>query len=493
MRRNFLLFLLFLILIISSLACKAITGAFELAPVVQSNAPQTLSIFDAHQSPTDVELDIPSAISSPIILPSLTPTLLPTLTQTDTPQPTTNPSSTTAPIHVTASPLQTAIFDELWRTVNDYYLYPDFNGLDWDSIYSEYLQKIEAGLTDEAFYQALSEMIERLGDNHSTFLSPKQADEEDTAAAGGSQYVGIGIVPEPLPEQKKATVLIVFPGSPAEIAGIKAHDSILAVNGQPIFDESGAHIDQLRGPEGSQVSVTVQSPGQQPRDLNILRQRTGGAFPVPYQLLTTASGKRIGYIFLIDFFDRNIGPGFQQALQVMTTGGPLDGLIIDNRYNSGGTTEVVLSVLDYLANGPVGNFYWRGQNTPLVAAGKDTNGSQTTPLVVLVGKGSVSYGEIVSGVLRDIGRAYLVGEQTDGNVEVLTPYEFSDGSRAWIATQTFRPLNNPNLDWEQTGIVPDLNITSNWEQVTTETDPVILAALQYFNNLPASVSTTSTP
>jgi len=103
-----------------------------------------------------------------------------------------------------------------------------------------------------------------------------------------------------------------------------------------------------------------------------------------------------------------------------------------------------------------------------------------------LGENTVSFGEVFSGILKDLGRAYLIGEPTEGNVELLSIFNFSDASRAWIATSTFRPLNHPEQDWEKTGVLPDLTIASQWDQVTQANDPVILAALQHFDEaLPA--------
>jgi C-terminal processing protease CtpA/Prc len=84
-------------------------------------------------------------------------------------------------------------------------------------------------------------------------------------------------------------------------------------------------------------------------------------------------------------------------------------------------------------------------------------------------------------VLQDLGRAYIIGETTGGNVEILYTHDFSDGSRALIAQDTFRPLNNPNQNWEESGIIPDLTVPSRWDLVTTLTDPAIQAALQHFD------------
>jgi carboxyl-terminal processing protease len=80
-----------------------------------------------------------------------------------------------------------------------------------------------------------------------------------------------------------------------------------------------------------------------------------------------------------------------------------------------------------------------------------------------------------------VGRAYLIGERTEGNIELLWGYDFEDGSRAWIARETFRPLNHPDQDWEISGITPDLILSSNWDEITTETDPLIQAALEYMD------------
>jgi len=57
----------------------------------------------------------------------------------------------------------------LWGIVKNNYLYPDFNGLDWNSVYDEYHQRIQAGMSGDDFYIALGEMIHRLGDEHSNF------------------------------------------------------------------------------------------------------------------------------------------------------------------------------------------------------------------------------------------------------------------------------------------------------------------------------------
>jgi len=382
---------------------------------------------------------------------------------------------------VTPSALQLSIFEELWKIINEEYLYPDFNDLDWNSIHQEYLQRIQTGLNNDEFYFSMDEMIFRLGDDHSVFLNPEEAAEEDAQYAGNYDYVGVGILVTAVPERDRGVILLTFPGSPAEQAGLLPHDSILAVNGESLLDEDGFLRDIIQGPEGSLISLTIQSPDQEPRKVTLTRRRISGAIPVPYSVLTTPSGRRVGYILLVTFADNTVDDQVATAIQAMTKGAPLDGLILDNRNNEGGVDTVMRDTLAYFTKGTLGFFISRGEEHPLQVKGEDIHGSQKIPLVVLVDTDTVSFGEVFSGVLQDIGRAYLIGERTEGNVEILWGYDFEDGSRAWIAHESFRPFNHPDADWEKTGLTPDLNVITSWDQFTSDNDPALQASLSYFD------------
>jgi carboxyl-terminal processing protease len=377
--------------------------------------------------------------------------------------------------------MQLQVFEELWQIVDTQYLYPDFNGLDWNSIHQEYRQRIEGGMNNPDFYQAMREMIDRMGDDHSVFLSPQDTQFEDAQYAGDYNYVGIGTLDEVIPERRRITILLVYPGSPADQAGLKAHDSILEIDGYPAVDENGSRLAMLRGPEGSQVTLTVQSPGETVRTVTITRRPINGAMPVPYETLTSPGGKNIGYIFLAGFNDQTIARQVGKALLAMNTPKKLDGLILDNRENGGGANTITEATLAFFTHGLVGHFVNTKSREAITIPNRNVANSQKVPLVVLVGKGSASFGEIFSGILQDMGRAYLIGEQTDGNVEILYVYDFPDGSSAWIAHDAFQPLNHPDQNWEETGILPDQVVASNWDEVTTQTDPAIQAALEHFD------------
>lgn len=461
-----------LLLALACLACRAVMGAWD-APMASTSTPsQVFTLATRAQAASHTVAPSAASVSpSTTLSPSPTP-FPPTATLT-------LPASATVDSEAAARQVQ--VFEELWNAVDGNYLYPDFNGLDWDAIHAEYLGRIDRGLSEDDFYLAMAEMVSRLGDDHSAYFSPAEAARADAEYEGAFDYVGIGVVSIVTPECNCVTLTLVFPGSPAERSGLQAHDSIFAVDGQPILDENGLRRDLLRGLEGTRIQLTVQSPGGSPRQVSMERQRISGPLPVPYQALSSPSGKRIGYIFIPTFNDSNIDEGVGQALEAMNAAGQLDGVILDLRQNGGGSSDVLANALAYFTDGLVGHFIDRQGQRPLSVQAVDSNSAHQIPLVALVGPSTASFGEIFAGILKDMGRAYLIGERTDGNVEVLNIYNFSDGSRAWIAHATFRPLNHPEQDWEQTGIAPHLVIPVNWAEVTLQSDPAILAALEHFD------------
>jgi carboxyl-terminal processing protease len=369
---------------------------------------------------------------------------------------------------------QLKLFDEVTGPIPKYYVYPDMNGLDWPAIVAKHRAKVESGLDTETFYTEMENIIGELGDEHSQFQSPAVKAASEAELAGVIDYVGIGIVIKPMPEKGLLTILSVFPGSSAEHAGLMPHDSLLAIDGIPLVENGKALPHRVRGPECSAIVLTVQSPGQARRDITVLRYGIKTSEMIIAQMVPTQDGSRIGYIYLPTFFDETIPEQVKQALEGF---GDLDGLILDNRMNPGGSSDVVEPILGYFTDGTLGHFASRKETRPLKVSADPIHNSQTVPLAILVGVDTVSFGEIFSGALQDIGRAKIVGQTTLGNVEILHDHNFSDGSRLWLAEERFVPLHS-HADWEKTGIVPDVEAYADWDTFTFETDPSVAATVQ---------------
>lgn len=406
-------------------------------------------------------VSIPAQMPDDVIAMS-TPTPFPTSTL---PSPTVVDSATTT--------RQIGVYQGLWNAVNDHYVYADFGGHDWSAIGAQYESLIEQGLTDDAFYAVMQAMIAELGDQHSYFQSPAQVAEETARLSSGVNFVGIGALFQPIADGSRASIIVVLPGSPAEDANLLPHDTLLSVDGGPIRDDSG--ISRTRGPAGSEVTLTIQRPGEPPRDVTLTRRAVTGALPIDYCLVPDT---RIGYILLPTLLDETIDDQTRAAFQAMTMDGELEGLILDNRMNGGGLGSVANAIMSLFTSGLQGYYVSRDSRDPLNLEPENIAGSQTVPLVVLVGANTVSYGEIVSGVLRLSGRAQIVGEPTPGNVEQLRSYDFEDGSRAWLASATFEPLGQSNGIWERTGINPDVIVPTRWDLFTEASDPALAQAVE---------------
>ena len=169
---------------------------------------------------------------------------------------------------------QLRILKDLSDVVTEVYVYPDYNGKDWNEIQTRYQGKIEAGLDTEAFYTEMQNMIGELGDDHSFFLSPLAVQESEDELKGDVQFVGVGVYANFDYEHNRVIVISTFPDSAAEHAGIKAHDTLLTADGLPILDDQ--QNNRLRGPECSAVLVSVQTPGGEPRDVLLVRHEIEG-------------------------------------------------------------------------------------------------------------------------------------------------------------------------------------------------------------------------
>jgi carboxyl-terminal processing protease len=432
-------------------------------------------------------------VTQMVFPPTATPTATATATASPTPTPTplvpafippecaAVPLATVSPeLAIQATPefeveeiskdQQLSILNQLGNIVEDIYVYPDYNGRNWNEIQARYQSKIEAGLDTQSFYQEMSLMIEELGDEHSFFLSPIEVSQAEAELSGDIEFVGVGLYVQPDFERERFIVISTYPGSPAEFAGIQHHDSILFVDQQPVVDEPG---NRLRGPQCSAVMLTVQSPGEAPRDVMLLRYAIQGNVPIDARLVPTTDGSKIGYIFIPSFFDETLPKQIENALNEF---GPLDGLILDVRMNGGGSSSVAYPILEFFADGKLGDFVSRDDARALEIDANEIQNSQTVPLVVMVSEDTVSFGEIFAGVLRDAGRAKVVGETSLGNVEVLHGFDFEDGSQIWLAAETFHSAFS-DANWEETGIVPDVQAFAEWDTFYFETDPSIAAAV----------------
>lgn len=295
-------------------------------------------------------------------------------------------------------------------------------------------------------YGAIEGMLAALGDvGHTRFLTPEDAEAQRSTIAGHFQGIGAEL------GQKDGNPVIVAPldGSPAEKAGLRPGDILVAVDGQSV---AGMSLDQVvrmvRGPEGTDVKLTIIREGQGSRIEVVITRARIQLDPVSWAMVP---GTEIAHLRLSQF-SANATQGLVDALSEIRAAGAT-ALVLDVRSNPGGLLDQAVAVTS--------QFVSEGD----VLLEQDAEGNRTAfpalmgaraadlPLVVLVNQGTASGAEILAGAIQDQGRGKVVGETTFGTGTVLSSFYLSDGSALLLGTSQWLTPSGRQI-WKQ-GIEPD--------------------------------------
>lgn len=372
---------------------------------------------------------------------------------------------------------QAKTFEALWKDFQDNYIYSDTASVDWKALHDKYLKRIQAGLTSKEFIALMKELESELPDGSLFYESRderiKNATTDVSSYEGIGAFVGFSQNPKP-----HIILLGVIDGSPAEQAGLKAHDSIFEIDGNPVLSEEGiTAVNRVRGPAGSTVTLKVQSPGGSERSVEVKRGKLVSTGKLEAHSLT---GTNYGYLLFPPVGYDALAQDVTQGLQTFTTNQKLEGLVLDLRV-AGSTTGWPLEALYGLFDtGTLGELYNRSDKQPIEVQGQDVLGSQKIPLVILVGENTAGFPEVLAASLQLHKRAVVIGQKTPGAVETTTGFYLPDGSEAFIESTSFR-LQPGGEEIGTTGVTPDIAIEAGWDQVLPNQDPVLDRAIQYLD------------
>jgi carboxyl-terminal processing protease len=331
----------------------------------------------------------------------------------------------------------------------------------WDLIHEQYVDR--AALDDTSLaYAAIGALTNAIGDTgHTSFETPADLAAEQAVLSG--HYVGIGVALEP--SSGGALVRIVFPGSPASRAGLKAGDLIVAVNGR---DAAGLTLSDLtgliEGPAGSPVTLSVRpAAGGEARQIVIVRE----PITIPVVEWAMVPDTHIADIRIDQFSDGATKALVAAALAADTAGA--NGIMLDLRGDPGGLVSEAIGVTSqFLGSGDV--YQTRDASGHVSAVPVHPGGvALKTPLVVLVDHGTASSAEIVASALQDAHRATIAGQTTFGTGTILGQFSLADGSALRIGTIEW--LTGKGRSVWHVGIVPDDVVAlAKGEQPVTPTD-----------------------
>ncbi len=298
-------------------------------------------------------------------------------------------------------------------------------------------------------YGAIEGMLDTLGDEgHTRFLTPEEREKNSKRLS--ATYVGIGVQLE----AREDDVVVTAPikGSPAAAAGVEAGDVVVGVDGESVRDEEISEIaSKVKGPEGTSVRLTVSRDGDE-RTFDLRREEIDS----PAVTWARVPGTDVAHVLLSSFSDDAAGE-LREAFGEAREAGA-ERFVLDLRNNPGGRLDQAVEVAGFFLE-PGSIAYVRkdvsGEREPIEAEGEPI--LTDAPLVVLVNNGSASSSEIVSGALRDNGRATVVGQTTFGTGTVLDEFELDDGSSILLGVAEWL---TPDGDFiRETGIEPDVKVS----------------------------------
>ncbi|MDE2481417.1 MAG: S41 family peptidase [bacterium] len=301
-------------------------------------------------------------------------------------------------------------------------------------------------------YAAIDAMAHAVDDRWTTFLTPDEF-KRFNDALDPEKVSGIGVLLGSDAKTGFASILYVMPQTPAERAGLRAGDTIVAVDGTQTKGLKGEAVSKLlRGKPGTSVRMTVRATDTAPTsDVTIVRAEISPP-TVIYKMLPNG----IGYIYVIAF-GRETPAQFNVALDRLHQQGA-KALVMDLRDDGGGYVESALDIVSrFVSQQPVVTVEERGQPASTFDAPSDDTIS--LPMTVLVNANTASASEITAGALQDDGIASLVGTRTFGKgvMQTLTP--LPDGAAIKITTAHY--LTPRRRDINLKGIDPDVRVDEN--------------------------------
>ena len=363
------------------------------------------------------------------------------------------------------------LYDNVWKLVNSKFVDQTNNGQDWKKWRHKYDNQIK---TNEDAYVAIETMIASLNDPYTKFLDPKEFSEETNSIKGSLKGIGIQI------GVKDGKLMVIAPieDTPAERAGLLADDEILEIDGKStkgITVDKAA--DQIRGKEGTQVTLLIKRKDVEPKLYTITRAEIeikSISQKVPNDIKMPDD---ICYIRLSSFISRNAATEFQKILK---DSADKKGFIVDLRSNPGGLLSNAIYISDYFLDGGIivstvdRDGYKENQRA---MRGVMTN----KPLVVLINKGSASASEIFSGAMKDNHRATIIGEQSFGKglVQEINKLPYEAGIN--ITIQKYLTPNGTDIN--KKGITPDIVVELTEENIKNKDDVQLKKAIEVMQGM----------
>lgn len=306
----------------------------------------------------------------------------------------------------------------------------------YDTLTLQYYQEID-------IEKILKGQVAGLGDPYTELLTPSEAEAFREQLAG--EYVGIGVVISPSDTADAIEIVRVFPGTPAEEAGLLPGDIIDSIDGV-----SARNLDldvvsaRVKGKAGTSVKLRIERSGAF-LDVTVTRRQV--ELPIVESKIFEES---IGYVS-VSSFSSGVATKFAQTLRSLENKG-ITGLVIDIRDNGGGYLSECLDMLSNFIR--EGTALWTRQAGGDLKAVPVTGSSVSYPVIVLVNENSASASEIFAAAMQENDVATIIGTTTYGKGLIQRSWNLSNGYELKVTVEEYYTPNKNVI--QKKGLTPDI-------------------------------------
>jgi carboxyl-terminal processing protease len=382
-----------------------------------------------------------------------------------------------------------AAFDFVWDTIDQRYVDPGFNGVDWRAIGARYRPLAMTARHDDDFWEVLNRMAGELRDSHTRVEAPKYV-----ALRRRQESVSLGLDIGRV--EGKIVVVSVTPDSDAHWAGVRPGMEVARIAGAPAEERYSpvlaAEREQSTQRAKERRALRTLLLGEPDTKLAFEFIRSDGSTftaTLARKVIKAAPGATarqlpsgFGYIRFTGF-SRSLRTQVLGAIQSQRS---LPGLIIDLRNNGGGSIAMAEDIAERLVREKteVGTIITRtGQPVtlfgyPVAKIKRTLDGSPDAydkPVVVLVNAGSASASELLAGGLQDIDRVKVVGQRSCGCLQGYLGYATVPGG-AELAYSEIGMVSAKGRRIEREGVIPDVEVPITREDLRLYRDRTLEAA-----------------